>query len=67
MDAHALMSPYFDKDFILYTFATYFSYVVVLTQKKEEDAIIPILFMSSMFKGSELNYSHIDKTSLHSL
>ena len=47
MDASALMSPDFDKDFILYTFSTYFPYVVVLTQKHAEDTEIPISFMSS--------------------
>ena len=61
MDALALMSPDFDKDFILYTFATDFSYVVVLTQKDAEDTEIPILFMSSTFKGAKLKYTQIDK------
>ena len=51
------MDPYFSKDFILYTSSTDFSYAVVLTQKNHEDAQIPISFMSSMFKGAELNYS----------
>ena len=56
-EAPALMSPYFSKYFILYTFATDFSYAVVLTQKNHEDAEIPISFMISTFKGAELNYS----------
>ena len=55
------MSPYFDKDFTLYTFSTNVSYDVVLTQKKTEDMEIPISFMSSMFKGAEVNYTQIDK------
>ena len=55
------MAPYFIKDFILYTFATNFSYVAVLTQKNHEDAKIPICFMSSTFKGAKLNYSQVDK------
>ena len=54
-EAPALMSPDFDKEFILYTFSTDFSYVVVLTHKQVEDIEIPILFMSSTFKGAELN------------
>ena len=53
MDAPILMSPYFDKDFILYTFAIDFSYDVVLTQKQAEDSEIPISFMRSTFKGVE--------------
>ena len=60
-EAPALMSPNFNKDFILYTFSTEFSYAVVMTQKHHEDAEIPISFMSSMFKGAKLNYSQVDK------
>ena len=56
-EALALMSPDFSKDFILYMFATEFSYAAVLTQKNHEDAEILISFMSSTFKGVELNYS----------
>ena len=55
------MSPEFNKDFVLYTFLTEFSYAVVLTQKHHDDPEISIYFMSSTFKGAELNYSHIDK------
>ena len=61
VEAPALMSPYFSKYFILYTFATNFSYAGVLTQKSHEDIKIPISFMSSTFKGAELNYSQVDK------
>ena len=60
-DSHALMSPYFEKDVILYTFETDFSYAAVLTQKQPHDVEIPILFMRSMFKEAKLNYSQIDK------
>ena len=60
-EALALMSPDFNKDFILYTFSTEFSNVAILTQKHHDDAEIPISFMSSTFKGVELNYSQIDK------
>ena len=60
-EACALMSPYFNKDFILYTFSTEFSNVAILTQKHHDDAEIPISFMISTFKGDELNYSQIDK------
>ena len=60
-EALALMSPDFNKDFILYTFSTNFSNAIVLTQKHHDDAEIPISFMSSTFKGAELNYSQIDK------
>ena len=61
MDAPALMHLDFDKYFIVQTFAIDFSYDAVLTQKHEEDTEIPISFMSSAFKGVELNYTRIDK------
>ena len=60
MDDPALMSPYFDKDFILYTFSIDFSYAVVLTQKKAKDTKISISFMRLTLKGNEVNYTHID-------
>ena len=57
VEAPTLMSPDFNKYFILYTFSIDFSYAAVLMQKNHEDAEIPILSMSSTFKGDELNYS----------
>jgi hypothetical protein len=55
------MSPDFSQDFTLYTFASDRSYVVVLTQKNVESNEIPIAFMSSDFKGAELNYPAVDQ------
>ena len=55
------MSPDFSKEFILYMFATNFSYADFLTQKNHEDTEIPISFMSLTFKGAKLNYSQVDK------
>ena len=55
------MSPDFSQGFTLYTFASYRSYVVVLTQKNMENNEVPITFMSSTFKGMELNYPAIDQ------
>jgi hypothetical protein len=48
----ALSSPNFNKDFILYTFASDLSCVVVLTQKNDQDIEIPIYFMSTGFQGA---------------
>ena len=56
-----LMSTKFNRNFILYTLAIEFSYASVLTRKNHDDAEIPISFMSSKFKGSEINYSQVDK------
>ena len=63
--AHApsLKSPYFDKDFILYTFTSDDSLAAVLTQKEDGGDEFPISFMSTGLQGAELNYSAIDKKS----
>ena len=54
--AHApsLKSPYFEKDFILYTFASDDSLVVVLTQKEDGGDEFPISFMSTGLQGGEI-------------
>src|SRR5713226_1436189 len=51
----------FDKDFIMYTFASDDSLAVVLTQKEEGGDEFPISFMSTGLQGVELNYPTIDK------
>jgi hypothetical protein len=61
IESPSLMSPNFSQDFTLYTFASDRSYVVVLTQKNVESNEIPIAFMSSSFKGAELNYPTVDQ------
>jgi hypothetical protein len=61
VDAPSLMSPDFSRDFTLYTFASDRSYAVVLTQKNVENNEVPIAFMSSAFKGEELNYPVVDQ------
>ena len=60
--AHApsLKSPNFDKDFILYTFASDDSLAAVLTQKEDGGDEFPISFMSTG-QGGELNYPTVDK------
>ena len=61
--AHApsLKSPDFDKDFILYTFASDDLLAAVLTQKGDGGDEFPISFMSTGLQGAELNYPAIDK------
>ena len=61
--AHApsLKSPDFDKDFILYTFASDDSLAAVLTQKEDGGDEFPIYFMSTGLQGAELNYPAIHK------
>jgi hypothetical protein len=55
------MSPDFSQDFTLYTFASDRSYVVVLTQKNAKINEVPIAFMTSSFKGEELDYPAVDQ------
>jgi hypothetical protein len=57
------MSPDFEKYFILYTFASGFSYAVVLTQKNSKGFEVPISFMSSCLQVVELKYLGIYKQS----
>ena len=61
--AHApsLKSLDFEKDFILYTFASDDSLATVITQKKYGGDEFPISFMSTGLQGGELNYPVVDK------
>jgi hypothetical protein len=61
IDALSLMSLDFSQDFTLYTFASDRSYAAVLTQKNAENNEVPIAFMSSAFKGTELNLPAVDR------
>ena len=58
---HHLKSPNFEKDFILYTFASDISLAAVLTQKQEGGDEYPMSFMSTSLQGVELNYPAVDK------
>ena len=60
-EAPSFLSPDFNKDLILYTFASKISYAVVLTQINQQNNEVPISFMSSNFKGVELHYHEVDK------
>ena len=59
--APSLKSPNFEKDFILYTFASDDSLAAVLTQKEDGGDEYPIAFMSTSLHGAKLNYPAIDK------
>ena len=59
--APSLKSPDFEKDFILYTFASYDSLASMLIQKEDGGEEFPISFMSTGLQGAELNYSVVDK------
>jgi hypothetical protein len=55
------MSLDFSQDFTLYNFASDRSHAALLTRKNVESNEIPIAFMSSAFKGAELNYLVVDQ------
>ena len=61
MQAPTLVSPYHNKCFILYTFASDTSYAVVLTQKNDEGEEFPVAFMSLGFQNVELKYPEVCK------
>jgi hypothetical protein len=63
IDAPSLMSSDFSQDFTLYTFSSDRSYTVILTQKNAENSEVHVAFMSSAFKGAELNYPVVDQQS----
>ena len=56
-----MRSPYFEKEFIFYTFSSDNSLAAVLTQKRELGDEYPISFMTSRLQGDELNYPAVDK------
>eukprot|EP00253_Pinus_taeda_P001726 PITA_01726 len=57
----ALVSPDFDMEFFLYTFASDVSYAAILTQKKNKGNEVPISYMSSNLQGAEFNYQDVEK------
>jgi hypothetical protein len=61
IQAPTLLSPDYNKEFILYTFSSDQSYAAMLTQKNDQDAEVPIAFNSSGLQGVELNYSDVEK------
>ena len=56
-----MKSPYFEKDFIVYTFDSYNSFATVLTEKGKLGDEYPISFMSTQLQGDELNYPAMEK------
>lgn len=61
MEAPTLTSLDFDKEFILYTFASNISYVANLSQNNDEGDEVPISFMRSNLQGDELKYPKVEK------
>ena len=60
-NAPMLVSPNFEKDFIIYCYASEHSLSSILTQPNDEENEAPIAFMSVPLKKHELNYTPIEK------
>ena len=56
-----LVSPNFEKDFIIYCYASEHSLSSILTQQNDEGNEASIAFMSVPLKKHELNYIQIEK------
>ena len=61
INAPYLSTLHFSDHFILYTFTTSTSYVVVLTKINDRKIEAPMSFFSLNFYGAELNYSEVEK------
>lgn len=59
--SHVLISPNYNKDFQMFSFASNFTMVVVLLQKNQEGMEHPIAFMSRVFQGSKQKYKLMEK------
>ena len=59
-----LISPYFQRDFIIYSFATEIAMASVLTQRNTKGDEFPISFMRKNLHDYELRYSELGKQSL---
>jgi hypothetical protein len=59
-----LISPYFQRDFIIYSFATETAIASVLTQKNAKGEELPISLMRKTLHDYELRYLELEKQSL---
>jgi hypothetical protein len=59
-----LISPYFQRDFIIYSFHIETIFSSVLTQKNSKGEELPISFMRKTLHDYELRYSEMEKKAL---
>ena len=57
----ALVSPYFTKDFLVFSYASEHTIAAVLLQKNDENMEQPIAFFSKMLRDGELKYDIMEK------
>ena len=60
-EAPVLISPDFEKDFLVFSYASEHTIVVVLLQKNDRGEEQPIVFFSKILRDRELRYSIMEK------
>ena len=60
-EAHVLVSPYFDKHFLVFSYASEHTVAVVLLQKNDQGEENPIEFFSKILRDGELKYDIMEK------
>ena len=56
-----LVSPNFNKDFLIFSYALEYTIAIVLLQKNNENMEQPIAFFSKMLRDGELKYDIMEK------
>ena len=59
-EAPVLVSPYFTKEFLTFSFASKDTLAVVLLQKNKDGLEQPIAFFSKILRDSELKYNTLE-------
>ena len=60
-EAPVLVSPDFDKDFLVFSYALEHTVAAVLLQKNDQGEEQPIAFFSKMLRDRELKYDIMEK------
>ena len=60
-EAPILISPYFEKDFLVFLYASEHTIVAVLLQKNDRREEQPIAFFNKILRDGELKYSIMEK------
>jgi hypothetical protein len=60
-EAPVLASPYYLKEFLIFSFASEHTIMVVLLQKNDEGFEQPIAFFSKSLRDAELKYDILEK------
>ena len=60
-EAPVLVSPYFTKYFLIFSYASEHTVAAVLLQKNDQGEEHPIAFFSKILRDGELNYDIMEK------